>query len=120
MFDFFKWKAKKIQEEALAESAPVCNCGSWPDPTWKYEDFIKKNEAIKLCPVHNHMTPVMVIRQSEPTVPEVFDFDTEIRAARLHIVNAQQALGYLSRHDLMKDLELLQDAIEGIIEERKI
>ncbi len=111
MFKIFK--RKKIE-------APVCNCGSWPDPTWKYEDFLRKNEAIKLCPVHRHMTPVMVVRQAEPAAPVSFDFDAEIRAARIHIVQAQHALGYLSDHDLMEDLELLQDSIESLIEERKI
>ncbi len=112
MFNFLKKKKP--------EPAPICNCGSWPDPSWKYEDFLKKNEAIKLCPVHNHMTPVMVIKQVDTPVPESFDFDREIRAARIHIVQAQQALGYLSNHDLMEDLELMQDAIESIIAERKV
>ncbi len=121
MFNFFKRQAKNIKEEIVP--APVCTCGGWPDATWKYEDFIRKNEALKLCAVHKHMTPVMVVNrvvEIVPEAPEVFDFDKEIRAARLHIVNAQQALGYLSRHDLMEDLELMQDAIEGIIEERKV
>lgn len=104
------------------EPAPVCNCGSWPDPTWTYEMFLKKNELLKNCPVHKNLQPVMVVNRVVEPVPEapaVFDFDKEIRLARIHIVNCQQALGYLSNHDLMEDLELIQDALEGIIEERK-
>ncbi len=111
---------KKRKEEPKPE--PVCNCGPWPTPAWKYEDFLKKNEALKLCPVHSHLTPVVVVRpgaEAAQEAPAQFDFDTEIRAARVHIVQAQQALGYFSNHDLMEDLELIQDAMESIIEERK-
>ncbi len=121
MFNFLRKKKSEPAPEQPPQE-PVCNCGSWPDATWKYEDFLKKNEAIKLCPVHNHMTPVMVVNRvidAVPEAPEHFDFDKEIRLARTHIVQAQQALGYLSNHDLMEDLELIQDTIEDIINERK-
>lgn len=29
-----------------------CNCGSWPDPTWTDDDWKRKKEAEKDCPVH--------------------------------------------------------------------
>lgn len=29
-----------------------CNCGSWPDPHWTENDYRRKEEAKKKCPIH--------------------------------------------------------------------
>jgi hypothetical protein len=127
MFYFFKKKAVPVPEP------PKCNCGVFPDSTWTQDMFLKKQESMKLCPVHKNMGMMMVVTKHiiekapaykphaplppEPVLTPEEDFAQEIRAGRFHLLNC---LDDVSATDpIFHRIDDIIEMLEDIIKERK-
>ena len=120
MFNIFK-KKEKVPE------APKCTCGAWPDPSWTHADFLSKHERVKLCPIHKDLKMTMVVTRTEAPIPTpvpvepiltlVEELGQQIRAARIHLLNATECLD--ATNPLWKELNDIIEHLEKIIQEQK-
>lgn len=117
MFNLFK-KKEKVPEPLK------CNCGDWPNPAWTQEDFLKKHEMVKLCPIHKGMQMMMVVSKVQqqipvPEAPDMTPFDNlgmELRSARIHMLNCIEILA--STNPLWVELNEMIEELERIIQEQ--